>query len=412
MKDRKMKVGIGYHNKKNAALSGKTLAEIALKDGNITRPDLALAFCNHQVDHDEFFQGLQAVIGTQTPIIGGSAIGIITNTELSYEGYPAGIVLLQSDSLRYKVAAAGELDKDERQAGRTLAQQLVCEPDDKLFLFFYDSIKNPPSPPAPPVMNASPQLIAGIEEILDANIPIIGAGVLGDYAFGPTRQFCGSYVGSQHVVGTLIAGEIEPYFRIMHGCIPMDGIYRTITKIEGPVIYELDGNPIVDMIDAMYGNQEWQHQVPVRRLAIGVNMGETYHDFQEEAYVNRLIAGVLPSGEGVVIFEPDLEQGMEIQFMVRDGESIIESARKNAGELLHQITVDGRTPVFGLYIDCAGRSASISETLTEEAREVMDVFNRSHTPLLGFYSGVEVAPFYGKSKGLDWTGVIVVITRE
>ena len=110
---------------------------------------------------------------------------------------------------------------------------------------------------------------------------------------------------------------------------------------------------------------------------------------------------VLPDGEGIVIFEPDLEQGMDIQFMLRDADEISESTKKNTSAVMARIAADGRTPVFGLYIDCAGRTAHFSETLTEEAREVMAVFNQYHVPLLGFYSGVEVAPFLGESRGLD-----------
>jgi small ligand-binding sensory domain FIST len=247
---------------------------------------------------------------------------------------------------------------------------------------------------------------------LGTRVPIIGAGVLGDYGFGPTTQFCGASVEHQHAVGAFLSGEITPYFRIMHGCVPMDGSYHTITRINGPEIYELDGHPIVPLIDAMYGAQEWQKQMPVQRLSIGVNMGERYGDFQEEQYVNRLITGVLPEQKGIVIFEPDLEEGMEIQFMLRDSDAMITSARENSAALMEQIITTGSKPGFGFYIDCAGRSAGFSKTLTEEASEVIEVCNQYHIPLLGFYSGVEVAPLLGKSRGLDWTGVLLVIAEE
>ena len=49
--------------------------------------------------------------------------------------------------------------------------------------------------------------------------------------------------------------------------------------------------------------------------------------------------------------------------------------------------------------------------MTEEASAVVDMLNRYHTPLLGFYSGVEVAPMFGRSIGLDWTGILTVIAR-
>ena len=54
----------------------------------------------------------------------------------------------------------------------------------------------------------------------------------------------------------------------------------------------------------------------------------------------------------------------------------------------------------------------MSETLTEEAAEVQKVFNQYNTPLLGFYSGVEVSPLLGSSRGLDWTGVLLVFAEE
>lgn len=142
-------------------------------------------------------------------------------------------------------------------------------------------------------------------------------------------------------------------------------------------------------------------------------MGDKYADFQEGSYVNRLIAGILPDSSGIVMFEPDLEEGMEIQFMVRDTTNrILESAADNSSQIMKQILADGKKPLFGFYIDCAGRTAGLSDTLTEEASEVITVFNHYHTPLLGFYSGVEVAPFLGKNRGLDWTGVLTVFTGE
>jgi small ligand-binding sensory domain FIST len=276
---------------------------------------------------------------------------------------------------------------------------------------FYDSVKLPPTERTPPMMNASPLIVAGFEETFGASIPIIGAGVLGDYDFNPTRQFCGSYVSSQAVVGTLLGGDVEMDYTIMHGCTPMDGIYHTITRMEGSFIFEVDGKPVVHLIDEMYGNQNWQHQMPVKRLTIGVNLGEKFGKFNENEYVNRLITGVLPEGEGIAIFEPDLASGTEIQFMLRDSDKMIESAGKNSRELVRAIDSRGGKPVLGLYIDCAGRTAGFSDTRTEEALEVCHVLNDYGIPMLGFYSGVEIAPLLGMNRGLDWTGVLLILSR-
>jgi len=218
--------------------------------------------------------------------------------------------------------------------------------------------------------------------------------------------------GSKSVVEIILTGDFKPYFRIMHGCTPLNGIYHKLTKMEGSIIYELDGKPIVEMIDELYGNRDWRYQRPVNLLTIGKNHGKRYEQPIEENYVNRLITGCLPNGEGISIFEPDFEIGTEIQFMLRDTEKMIESAKKNSTELMEQIKADGKKALFGLYINCAGRTAGYSNTTTEEASEIQSVFNQHNSPLFGFYSGVEIAPLLKKSRGLDWTGVLVVLAGE
>jgi len=407
-----MKVGIEYCNNKDSFISGRNIIENASRTGNIDKPDLIIAFCSGQVDYEDFLKGMQSILKNRAPIIGGSAVGIITNDYLSYEGYPSAAAVIQSDRLEKRIACIGELDKDERLAGKRLAEKLSSIPEDKLLLIFYDSLKVAATESSPPVMNASPLLIRGIEEILGSKVPIIGAGVLGDFELKTSQQFCGYEVCKQSVVGIMLAGNFKAYYCIMHGCTPKDGIYHTITRIDGPVIYELDGKPIVKIIDEIYGNQDWQNQIPVRRLTIGVNHGKKFGDFKENEYVNRLITSVLPNKDGIVIFEPDMEEGTEIQFMLRDAERIIDSAKNNSIELMKQIKSEGKKALFGLYIDCAGRAAGFSNTKTEEALEICKVCNHYNTPLIGFYSGVEIAPLLGKSRGLDWTGVLLVLTSE
>jgi hypothetical protein len=408
----KLKIGIGYSNDQDSFRLGKNVAENALKNGKIDAPTMIITFCGGEVDHDAYFRGLQTLAGEEVPIIGGSAIGIITNEHLSYDGFPAGAAIIESDTLEHIVASVNNLHKNEKLAGQRLAEKLSNTIDGKLLLMFYDSIKKLPTENSPPAINGSPPLIEGIEEKLKLKVPIIGAGLVGDYNFNTTKQFCGSFVETQSVIGSLLAGDFKPYFSIMHGCVPKDGIYHTITRAEGPFLYEVDGKPVIDMIDDQYGSKEWSTQMPVRRLTIGVNHGEKYGEFSEDQFVNRLIAGVLPDRKGILLFEPDLAEGSEILFMLRNNKLMMESVQKNTEELFEKIITKGEKPVFGLYIDCAGRTALLSETLTEEASEVQNIFNRYNASLLGFYSGVEVAPLLGRSRGLDWTGVLLVLAEN
>jgi hypothetical protein len=406
-----MKVGVGYANEADAFASGIKIAKEALKNGKISDPDLVLAFCQGDLDHGKFLAGLRSMVGEAVPVIGGSAIGIITNEALSYSGHPAGAVIFSSTHSTFNWAFADAIDKSEATATTTIAKQIVQTPNDKVLFIFYDAIKQPATAVSPPIMNASPLIIKGLEENLRTFAPMIGAGVVGRADFQSTHQFCGHHIGTQCAVATMIGGDFSVYHCIMHGCRPMDGVYHTITDMDGAILRALDNKPIVTVINELYGNEEWQRQRPLKRLAIGVNHGEKYGTFTEDAYVNRLIMGVLPDRSGIVIFEPDMQVGTQIQFMFRDAQNMNRSVRGKTAELLAKIETEGKKPFFGFYIDCAGRSAALSDTLTEEAEEVQKMMNQSKTPLFGFYSGSEIAPIRGHSKGLDWTGVLTIFAR-
>lgn len=405
-----MQAGVGYSNTGKSFADGMSVAEQAVRNGKNSDPGVVFAFCAGRHDHDGFYEGIRSVVGDTVPIVGGSTIGILTNHDLSYDGFPSGAAILQGDDLQCRVAYQSGINRSERNAGKKLAGKLGPAEGYSTTLIFYDSIKKPADGIVPPVMNASSPLLEGIEEVR-GNTNIFGAGLIGDYNFQPVRQFCGYSVEDQCVVGVVLTGGFSLHHRIMHGLTPLDGMYHTITKINGNIIYELDGKPIVRMIDEIYGHRNWRSQHPVQLLSIGVNHGKRYGISQESHHVNRLMTGALPDGSGVAMFEPDLDEGLEIQFMLRDTGEIIESAKKNSADILREIHTAGRKPIVGFYIDYAGRTALLSNTSTEESHEVQKAFNANGIPLFGFFSGVELAPMIGKIRGLDWTGVLLVFTE-
>ena len=68
------------------------------------------------------------------------------------------------------------------------------------------------------------------------------------------------------------------------------------------------------------------------------------------------------------------------------------------------LEAEGRKSVFASYIDCAGRAAGYAGTDLEDAIVVQKTI-AGRAPLLGIYSGVEIASVEGRPRGLDWTGV-------
>jgi len=68
-----------------------------------------------------------------------------------------------------------------------------------------------------------------------------------------------------------------------------------------------------------------------------------------------------------------------------------------------------REPVFALYINCAGRAAGYGGIDLEDALMLQKTVG-DRIPILGIYTGVEIAPIGGRPRGLDWTGVFCLFS--
>ncbi|MBN1981179.1 MAG: FIST C-terminal domain-containing protein [Chitinivibrionales bacterium] len=406
-----MNVGIGYSNISNSFQSGENVGTQAVERYGITRPDLVIAFISEKTEPAAFIKGLRSVVGETVPIIGGSAIGVVTTDNLTYLQHQCAAAVISSDSLHYEIAVADRLNDGEQNAGRTLGAKLAGISGSKLLLLLYDAIRKEPGPLSPPQLYSSTYLLNGILETLNADIPIFGSGLHGSIDFKRSISFIGDRISSDSAIAVTLAGDFEVHYRIMHGCTLLDGIYHTITKADGAFVYEIDGVNAVQFFDTLFGNDNWRRENPVKRVNIGVNYGGQFEAFNESNYVNRLIMGALPENRGILLFEADLDVGTRFQVMLRDTNEIIESAKRNTEESIRLITDKGKRIVFSLYIDCAGRTSYISDSLNEEAAEVQNICKNHGVPLLGFYTGVEIAPFCNRSRGLDWTGVLLSLVQ-
>ncbi len=405
-----MKFGVASENKSDPYSCGVSVAEKALQNCGAQSADFVFAVCNGKHDHKKFFNGLRSVFGDNVPITGGSALGVITDDYLSYEDFPAGAFIIESETLRYELQSSGGLGDDEEKTGSDLAGKGDWDVDKPLFLF-YDSMKRAATSAGPPVINSSVPLLSGIESVLKCNPVIFGAGFVGDYGFETSKVFTGNDVATQHAVAFQFHDSFRCQSIIMHGCMPLDGVYHTITKASGPVIYEVDGIPIGEIIDDIYGHRLWRNDAPVQLVSLGINHGERYELPEEKNYINRLIMSAVPDTDAIVLFEPDLKTGDEFQFMLRDSEEMVRSVRINTEAFIREIKSAGKKIHLGFYFDCAGRTKVMSKTENEEAAELQAICKRENIPLFGFYTGVEIAPLLSKSRGLDWTGVLILFVE-
>jgi hypothetical protein len=403
-----VKSGVGYADTSNSTEAGRLAAEKAMGNASAERSDLTIAFCGGNHDPIAFLDAVRDVVGEST-LIGGTAVGVITNEAASYGGYEAGVAVVSSPTIRFDSVSVGGLNEGEQRAGERLGQLLAQKSADdaQAILLFYDSVKQP----KPLTVNLASHLIRGMERGLGGqHVPVLGGGMLRDYQWSGSHVFSNDQATTQHAVGVLISGNCSVHHAISHGCEPASD-YHTITNIDGPVVRELDGRPALDVIEDIIGPgaaNDWQQYSLL--VTLGANYSkDPYGDFDENQYVNRLIAAANPDDGSVVLFESDFGPGEKVQVMRRSNEHMLSSARDISSDLLSRTA--GSQPFLGIYIDCAGRTSGFCGAGAEEGAIIQETIG-SRMPLLGFYSGVEIAPFMGGSRALDWTGVLIVLTED
>ena len=397
--------GTGYSEAADSRDAGVAAASQAMERAGASSCDLAIALATTKHEPGPFVDGVRSVVGSAARIIGGSAVGTITNDRLGYGAYNTGVAVLSSDSIRFDVIDELMIDNAEHAAGQAVGKAMATAdlPAEHNLLFLYDSIRVPAADGLR--LNMGTWLVDGLGESLGEWPPAAGVGLLGDMSFGLTSQWVDDRILQQHVIALVTSGGVRMDTAIMHGCTPM-GAYHTVTASDGPAVLEIDGRPALQVIDEILGPaaRAWE-EYPLY-LMLGVNRGDKFGPFQEADYATRVCLNIDRDRQAVIMFEPDLRPGSEIQLMRSDVDvSYIDTQVSTLFDAL-----DGRTPVFAFYIDCAGRAKTYAGTDYEEAEALQRALG-DRVPLLGMYSGVEIAKVGPALQALDLTGVLCLFSE-
>ncbi|MCB1921003.1 MAG: FIST C-terminal domain-containing protein [Candidatus Competibacteraceae bacterium] len=398
-------VTLGQVRHADAFTTGKKAALQARNALSGQLPGWALAFGGGQHDATALLQGFRAVLG-DIPIIGGAGAGLITAEAATLTGYECGLLLFPTSLNPVAIALVDNLQQGEKAAGQQLGEALR----ENIFpnatvLLFYDSIQSSP----PPVLHVGSRLVDGVYEGLGEYRPtLVGAGTLADINMMDSYIFDGRASRKHVAVAVVLPSTLTSHSTIMHGCYPASD-FLEITRIDGARVLELNGRPALtvaaERLDIPREQLARLHP-PHFSLTLGEKHGNPFTPFDESQYVNRLVIAADLSDNALVLFEDDFQAGSRVQLMVIDPQRMIQSAHQQTRTLLNTLV---NQPLFGLYIDCAGRSTAFSGLEEDETASVREQVGAC-CPLLGFYSGVEIAPLLGRSRPLDWTGVLTVFT--
>jgi hypothetical protein len=383
----------------------------AVKQCAMQLPDkrilMLVAFCGGKHDATLALTALVAQFG-DVPIVGGSAAGAIWSGGAGYSGLEIGLLAIYDETVLPRVLVSESMRDREYDAGVGLGRRVAeVAADDAVVILLFDSVASNP----PLRLHPASTIVSGVSAGLGGKaVRLIGGGTLTDMNLSDGWVFDGDQVRKHAAVALVFPQSIGAEIQIFHGCRPVS-TFMEITRIDGAEVFELDGEPAMAVIERMLGlplgGSPGQDLSLIATL--GEKQGDPFAPYDENAYVNRLILRVNRSIGSITLFEPDFARGTRVQIMSRDNALMLESVRQGMASL--SWALQGRDALAALYIDCAGRGSARSGAPIEEADLVRQAMP-ADIPFLGFYSGVEIAPFDGYSRPLDWTGVIAVLFRK
>jgi hypothetical protein len=335
---------------------------------------------------------------------------VMTGTRLGYEGHQVGVAVIASDTVRADLFVEGGVADREHEVGRALGEQIrraaeagafVGEPN---LLLLYDIVRQRRSEGFS--LNMAGPLLAGMGEVLGEWPRTAGGGLMGSMQWNPGFQWFDHRIEQHNAMALVFHGGVRMDTALLHGCKP-SSTYFTITKADGNVVLELDGEPTLDVVSRLSGSVDGSEfrDYPLF-ITLGINNGDRFGEYREEDYAVRLCMDVDVERRGLVFFGNDLQAGTVVQLMRRSIDH--EYIRRRVDALLAGL--DGRRPFLALYIDCAGRASAFCGSEREEAEEVQRAIG-STVPLLGWYVGCEIARAGPSMQSHNWTGVLCVLSE-
>ena len=399
-----MKVGIGYSDNPESSAAGLQAASMALSQtGRNDSCDMVLLFSTARHDFEVLREAVSSATGSTVPIYGGGAVGVITNEYFGYAGDQVAAACIWLDGVGCEVLVEGGLSISEEDTGKRLGQRLAESgaTSDSPVMLFYDTFDFTEGMK----MMMATWLLAGIENGLGFIPDLTGAGLMGNHSPAPTKMWTGGGLSEHEAIALSFSGDIRMDSTIMHGCRPATGYY-TVTKAAGQAILEINGKPAIQFIDELLESAIAPEQYPFF-LIFGINHGDPWGEYDEDYYASRLCLSIDKESGAIIMFEPDMVEGTEFQLMFRSME--LDYIKPKIDKIFEDI--EGREPVFAVYINCAGRCAGYAGSDTEDALVIQDTV-AGRVPMLGLYTGVEIASIGGRPRGLDWTGVFCLFSQS
>lgn len=203
----------------------------------------------------------------------------------------------------------------------------------------------------------------------------------------------------------VLRGITPPTVRASPACRLLTPL-TPITATRGPMVLEIGGERALEVLSTAASELKDQ---PLMFVVLAEEpAGDEDEDEDEDdapPLLLRGIQGVDPLRQGILISE-EVRPGLRMAFAVRDAGAARADMEAQTARLSRETA--GAAPRFGVYINCAGRGASLYGAQDVDSRIIRARF--PELPFAGLHSSFEIAPHAGAPALQLYTGVLTLFT--
>lgn len=387
-----MRTALCYNQQSESFSAGAAAARAVLAELFPLRPDFLFLFTSVGHDLPELLGGIASVC-PEVPLCGCSGSGVISSAGCDEATHSLGLLGLVSSRLGFTPFAFSGLAADPEAVGEKIAKRLAPEMAtscrSRLLFLFSDGL----------TVNAD-ALLRGLERRLGSSLDIVGGSSGNNFEGATTFQFCNGQLLSDGVVGVLVSGDFSYQLGVSHGSRPL-GLFRTITRAEKNVIFEIDGRPAIDFLHGLIDSGRVRDYGQVLNL---FELGEQFPGRNyDEDIINRAIVGV-DMERGAIRLPVELAPGTKVRITRRDPQLVLEKTEQMARRLAGSMSAGGGGAYF--YFNCSGRGSYLFGEPEPDVRALQRGLGADRT-FLGFYTFGEYAPLAGRNYYHNYTGILV-----
>ncbi len=387
-------VGVGHSQSLSTSEAAERATLMAMGNAGIAKADLAIVFAtlNYQTEYESLYQAVHSNANCDE-LIGCSGMSVLTSAGEFEEEPTLAVMVIRSDQLsaasfsaRGTAAEVGEQIQKDIQSGRD---------DDSLLVIF------------PDVRAVNPAEL--VKHIGDdgTELPLVGAAVSGDATGAQMYHWRGEEATEGGLTGILLTGDFNTEIGVAQGCQPV-GRPREVTRAEGRVIFELDGEPALENFK---GTLQLLTQDDIRRsggtVFVGIAMDPENRNPIRGDFLIRNLIGINEEHDALAVSE-EVTEGQLVQFHLRNPNAAAEEIQVILTRLAEKTRE--HPPAFGLYFNCLGRGKGLYGVANHDIGVIQEKF--PGLPVIGFFGNSEFAPIGGRNFAHAYTGVFVLCTAN